>query len=414
MRIALDRAARAAPAGVTLLRACAFLGPGAVPLWLFDGGTDELPEPLPAGPAARAAAVGSLAGLALVSRAPDCCITVDPSVAAAARDSLGDGRRGSWAAGAVRLLAAAFPEGDDATARARRRLLVPHAVAVTSHEEAITWEPQASSRLLERVAVHVDAEEQPVVALRLLERAVTIAEGAYGGTDPETGARLSTLGVLLAETGAPTRARACLQRALAVAEATFGPEHPTVGGLLHDLGRVLHELGEPAAARLCLERAVAVDRAAYGAAHPVVGEDLADLGLVLADLGELPAARLALERALAVAEATGGARGPAAGRHLADLAVVLQDMGEAAAARVCLVRALDIAGATYGPRHPAVAALLNNLGGLLADIGRLEEALGCFDRALAIDEPALGGTHSTVRGIRENRAQVLRRLRAAV
>jgi tetratricopeptide (TPR) repeat protein len=61
-----------------------------------------------------------------------------------------------------------------------------------------------------------------------------------------------------------------------------------------------------------------------------------------------------------------------------------------------------------------VAALLNNLGGLLADIGRLEEALGCFDRALAIDEPALGGTHSTVRGIRENRAQVLRRLRAAV
>jgi tetratricopeptide (TPR) repeat protein len=94
-----------------------------------------------------------------------------------------------------------------------------------------------------------------------------------------------------------------LERALAIAEAAYGPEHPEVGTRLNNLALVLRDLGDLAGARERFERALAIDLAAYGPEHPDVGTDLNNLALVLQDLGDLAGARERLERALAIAEA---------------------------------------------------------------------------------------------------------------
>ncbi|MBA3267847.1 MAG: tetratricopeptide repeat protein, partial [Acidimicrobiia bacterium] len=447
--LALERVDQMAPSGATALRACAFLAPEAIPLSLLASGADELPETLSADPVALSEDLATLGRLALVSTWSPGTIAVNPSVQAAVRTRLAGGCR-SWSAGVVRLVEQAFPlDSDDRATWDRCAALLPHALAVADHEGASESEPQATSRVLDRVAVYQQSRAQLDEARRLLERAVVIAEVSYGPDDPEAGSHLANLATLLWDAGDVGEARLCLERAVALAEDAFGADHPTVAGLLENLGRVLADLGQTEPARQCLERALAIDEQAHGRHHPTVAADLTHLALVLRDLGavdearqcferalaidesalgddhptvgadvanlalllqdqgELAGARAGLERAVAIAEGAYGPDHPEVAAHLANLGTVWQDLGEPAEARVCLLRALTIARAAGGPDHPAVASVLNNLGGVLADLGQSAAAGECIEAALAIDEAALGPDHPTVVGIRANRARVM-------
>lgn len=447
--LAVERVEKVSPVAVTLLRACAFLAPEAVPLSLI-GGADELPEPLAAGPLAQRDALAALAAMGLARSTWPGGVAVDRVVQAVVRDDLGgDGRR-TWVAGAVRLVERTFPtDADDPSQWGRCSCLVSHALAVTAHQEAVELEPQATSRLLARVGIYLQARAQFDEARRVLERALAIVEVTYGPDCLEAGIHLGNLAGVLQDMGEPAGARLCLERAVVIAEAGYGDNDPAMGTFIGNLGRVLADLGERARARLCFERALAIDELAYGPDHPVVASDLtnlalaswndgdtfeagryfeqalvideeaygpgdptvardlANLGLVLADMSDLVEARRHLERALVIVESAFGPDHPEMGPHLGNLAMVLQDCGQFARARTCLERALAIAEEHDGPVHPAVAAVLNNLAGVLSHLGETIEARRCFDRAVAIDEIALGPGHPEVGAIRDNRARLL-------
>jgi len=471
--LAVERVEEESPAAVTILRACAFLAPESVPLSLVSS-ADELPQPLGLGPLAQSDALSLLCRLGLARSTWAGGIAVDRVVQAVVRDGLaGDAVRvstqlgpssplrgplgpssplrgplGPWAAGVLRLVDAAF-DSDAVAGWDRCGRLVPHALAVTAYDEAVDLEPQASSRLLARVGIYLQTRGQLYEARSVLDRALAIAEVAYGPDCPEAGTHLANLGAVLHDLGELADARRCLERALAIAEATYGDEHPSVGINASNLGGVLADLGQPGPARLCFERALAIDEAIhgpdhptvasdlsnlalvlwddgdtleaqrcyeqalvidealYGPEHPTVARDLANLALVLADSGELVEARRRSERALAIVEATFGPGHPEVGAHLANLAMVLQDCGQLAGARTCLERALVLAEEADGPRHPSVAGVLNNLASVLSQVGEPAEAWRCFDRALAIHEAAFGPEHPEVDIIRQNRARLL-------
>ncbi len=406
--LAVDRVEDVSPVAVTLLRACAFLAPEAVPLSLLSG-VDELPEPLATGPLAQRDALAALSRMGLTRSTWAGGIAVDRVVQAVVRDHLaGDGRR-SWAAGVVRLVERAFPPDSlDVASCDRCRRLVPHALAVTAHDEAADLEPQATSRLLARVGLYLQGRGQYDEARGLLERALAITEIAYGPDCFEAVAQLGKLAAVLQDMDRLGDARVCLERALAVDETVLGPNHPDVASDLSKLAVLLWSEGDTPEARRCFHDALVIDEAAYGPADPIVARDLANLGLVLADLGELHEARRSLERALAIVESALGPGHPEVGTHLDNLAMVLQECGLLAAARACLERSLAIAESSEGPGHPAVAGVLNNLAVVLSHLGEPAAARRCFDRALAIDEAALGPDHPEVVGIRDNRARLLR------
>jgi len=450
------------PLAVTLLRASAFLAPEAVPLSLLSG-ADELPEPLAGGPLAQRDALAALSRMGLARSTWAGGIAVDRVVQAVVRDNLAaDGERtstpfkgaiGPWVAGVIRLVDRAFPpDSDDVSTWDRCSRLVPHALAVTAHAEAVDLEPQATSRLLARVGIYLQSRGELPEARGLLEAALAIAEVTYGPECAEAGIHLGNLAAVLQDMGDLAGARLCLERAVAIAEATHGDDHPAVGIFVANLGSVLAELGQPGPARLCFERALAIDGTVYGPKHPAVAGDLSNLGLVLwtggdaldarrcfdqalsideatygaddptvardlanlalvvAELGELGEALRGLERALAIVESAFGPAHPQVTPHLNNLAMVLQDAGRFAEARGCLERALAIAEEHDGPRHPSVAGVLNNLATVLSQIGEATVARLCLDRALAIDEAALGRDHPEVVGIRDNRARLLREL----
>jgi tetratricopeptide (TPR) repeat protein len=93
------------------------------------------------------------------------------------------------------------------------------------------------------------------------------------------------------ELGDFAAARPLAERALAIAETAYGPEHPDVGTSLNNLALIVGELGDFAAARPLAERALAVTETAYGPEHPIVGAALSNLAGILGELGDFAAAR---------------------------------------------------------------------------------------------------------------------------
>jgi tetratricopeptide (TPR) repeat protein len=72
-------------------------------------------------------------------------------------------------------------------------------------------------------------------------------------------------------------ARATFERALAIAQAAYGPDHLNVARILGNLGMVQRELGELSEARATFERALAIFEAAYGPDDPDLARTLDNL-----------------------------------------------------------------------------------------------------------------------------------------
>lgn len=119
-------------------------------------------------------------------------------------------------------------------------------------------------------------------------------------------ASLNNLGSLLGAQGDLAGARQHLERAVLVAEAAFGPDNPDVGTCLNNLGSVMQDQGDLAGARVSYERALAIAEAAYWTEDPGLATRLSNLGCLLRDQGDLVGARIHMERALIVAEAAVG------------------------------------------------------------------------------------------------------------
>jgi len=114
-------------------------------------------------------------------------------------------------------------------------------------------------------------------------------------------ASLNNLASVLGAQGDLAEARTHLERAVRVAEAAFGPDHPDVGTSLNNLGSVLQDQGNLASAKACYVRALAIAEGAYRP-DPGLATRLSNLGCLLRDQGDLAGAQGLLERALAVAD----------------------------------------------------------------------------------------------------------------
>jgi tetratricopeptide (TPR) repeat protein len=114
-------------------------------------------------------------------------------------------------------------------------------------------------------------------------------------------ASLNNLGSVLGALGDLSGAREHLERAVRVAEVAFGPDHMNVGTCLNNLGCVLQDQGDLSGAQASYERALAIAEASY-VPDPGLASRLGNLGCLLWEQGDLSGARRHLERALAVAE----------------------------------------------------------------------------------------------------------------
>jgi tetratricopeptide (TPR) repeat protein len=387
------------PEAAALLNLCAFLAPDDIPRELVMEGAEGLPEPLAAAsadPLALGEAIATLRRYSLLEVGGEGW-SVHRLVQAVARDRLALRTKKRWAEAAVRLVDSSFPfDSDDVRTWPACARLLPHALAAAGHAEALAVAAEATGRLLNQVGGYVRGRADFQVAKTVHQRALALAEKAYGLDHPTVATRLNNLGIVLRDLGDLAGAREHFQRGLAIDKKAYGPDHPTVATHVNNLGSVLQDLGDLAGARSHFQRGLAIDERAYGPDHPTVANCLNNLGLVLQSLGDLAGARAHFQRALAIDERAYGPDHPTLANRLNNLGGVLRDLGDLAGAREHFQRALAINEAAYGPDHPDVATGVNNLGSALRDLGDLAGAREHYQRALAIDERLYGPDHSSV------------------
>jgi len=395
---------RRSPPAAAFLNLCAFLAPDDIPLDIVQQAA-KLPEPLAeaaSDPVQFDDAIGAVRRFSLVFRSGD-VLSVHRLVQAVTRERMAEEARKLWAAAAVRAVSRAFPfDSDDVRTWPVCSRLLAHALAVADHCEPLAVAPAETGRLLNQAGLYLHTRAEFARARACFERALKIAEAAYGRDHPNVAAAVNNLGSVLQDQGHLAGARACFERALKIDEAAYGPEHPTVTIRVNNLGGVLHDQGDLAGARACFERALKIDEAAYGPEHPKVATRVNNLGGVLRDQGDLAAARECFGRALKIDEAAYGPEHPTVATAVNNLGLALQDQGDLAGARACYERALKIDEAAYGADHPNVAAYVNNLGSVLKDQGDLPGARACFERALGIFRKFLGEDHPTTVLARKN------------
>ena len=130
----------------------------------------------------------------------------------------------------------------------RWAVLLPHVLAATGHFDPLPGPQEQPGReeaswLLDRAATYLQVRARLAEARPLAERAVAIAEAAYGPGHPTVGIRLNNLALIWRDLGQPGQARPLAERALGIAEATYGPDHPTVATLRNNLATILRDLG---------------------------------------------------------------------------------------------------------------------------------------------------------------------------
>ena len=399
--VSIARLRASAPAAVQLLQVCAWLAPEPVPLDLFTGHPDLLPESLAAAagdPIEFVDAVAALTGYGLAKRVGDGLLLhrLVQDVTRQASDALG-----GWhpLPVALSLLRADLPEAvwSEPANWPRYRRLTPHVLAATAHhDDDQPLAAAATAWLLAHISDYLQRQGRYGQALPLHERALRIDEAVYGPDHPDVATDLGNVGWVLSALGRHEQALPLHERALRIREAVYGPDHPDVATALNYVGRVLSALGRHEQALPLHERALRIREAVYGPDHPDVATDLNYVGRVLSALGRHEQALPLHERALRIREAVYGPDHPDVATALNYVGRVLSALGRHEQALPLHERALRIREAVYGPDHPDVATALGNVGWVLSALGRHEQALPLHERALRIDEAVYGPDHPDV------------------
>lgn len=281
--LAFQAVRQASPAAIAILQLCAFVDSDDIPVDIIVA-AGQWPEPLDAmvgDPLAVTEALGHLGRFSLVSAAATDLVAVHRLVQLVVRERLSEPERRAWAGRVVMALAEAFPaDSDDVVSWGLCARLLPHALAATAHPGSTEGEATASaSRLLDRTAVYLRSQARFREARALSERALALAEAAFGPAHPDLARVLSNLAMVLQDLGELTGAKECFGRALAIAEAPQDPDHARVGIYLNNLALVLQDLSDLTGAKERFGRALAIAELAYGADDPHVGTALCNLGL---------------------------------------------------------------------------------------------------------------------------------------
>jgi tetratricopeptide (TPR) repeat protein len=204
-----------------------------------------------------------------------------------------------WAATAVGLVGAGFPDQpEDVGVWPVAARLLPHALAATDHAGGLDADPRATAGLLHQAGRYLWGRAEPTQAKTLHQRALAIRETQLGPSHLDTGYSHQGLGVVLHAQGDLAGARRHYERALVIHEARLGADHPDTAYSLNNLGGVLYDRGDLAGTRALYERALAIREARLGADHPTTAYSLNNLAVVLHNQGDLDGARALHERAL--------------------------------------------------------------------------------------------------------------------
>ncbi|MDC0746228.1 CHAT domain-containing protein [Polyangium mundeleinium] len=233
-------------------------------------------------------------------------------------------------------------------------------------------------------------------AIPFAERALAIAEDAFGSHHPMVATTLNNLASLHEAKGDYVKAEPILRRALTIFEETLGPEDHNVATALNNLARVYHSKGDSSKSESLHRRALAIQERVLGPDHVDVGESLNNLATICLAKKDHATAERYIQRALTIWEKALGPAHPYVALALRHLALVYKARGDYTEAEPLYQRVLSIEERVLGPHHPRLSGSLLGFATLRSQRGDHVAAEPLQQRALAIREKALGPDHPDV------------------
>lgn len=229
--------------------------------------------------------------------------------------------------------------------------------------------------------------------VKLVKKALTLAEAAFGRNHPNTLRSINYLAVLYDSRGHHREAESLFVRALESSERVLGPEHPDTFRAVRNLARTYQVQGRYREAEPLFIRTLASSERVRGRKHPdtlTALHELADLYLRQARYEE---AEPLYVRALALGEGVRGREHPGTAPIIRGLGSLYENQGRYGEAEPLLIRALETTERVRGREHQETLTSLNNLAGLYLLQRRYSEAEPLWTRALETNERVRGREH---------------------
>jgi len=262
--------------------------------------------------------------------------------------------------------------------------------AIELHRRAHGEDLGLAKLLSEASVLEMFAKEDYAAAVTLLEQAMAIQDRELAADDPR---RIYIYQQLLRaheRLGEFELAQAYGEKAVRIAEQAFGPEHARTSPPLFYLSRVMESRGQYAEAASLMRKVLAIDKRVYGEQDSRTGDTHLNLAHMLRMSGDLDGALRHAEQSVEVMRTALGSNHSQYAVALTVLGAARQEAGQFGAAEDLFREALDIVEATEGPEHTYTAYTLFLYGSLLADAGRYLDAIPVHQRALDIWTAVVG------------------------
>lgn len=235
-------------------------------------------------------------------------------------------------------------------------------------------------------------------ALRLITRAIELAESVATPNHRWISELLTRAGDLTANTGKRDEAERLFERAITVADTALGRDHPQSTAARIRLGALYMNADDFVRAEPLLEEGVTTTERVLGADHPRVAANLVPYALLHTLRRDWDKAYAALHKGIAIAEASIDPRDFTFIALVNNLGDAYLQHDEPDKAEPYVRRALDLIEKRFGPEDGRVASPLANLG-IIARVKKdYVQALAHFDRAYAIRTRVLGASNGTTAG----------------
>jgi tetratricopeptide (TPR) repeat protein len=387
------------PASADLLRFSSFLWPEMIPLELFEKGTSELGERLShdlasvqTDPVQLDQLLKPLTKYSLISRNPTHSYSIHLLVQEVLRKRMSEEEQRSWIETVVRVVSAAFPEGEFKNWPECERLL-SQALVCKKYIFEYHIESPAAASLLRHAGFYLHKRAQFSQAQSTYHAALAMRQKIYGDKHSDTADSMGKLGGLYSDQARYKDAEDLLRPALEIREKVLGPQHPDTATSANDLAELYFTLAKFGEAETLFRRALSVREKALEPGHAEIAGSLTGLVHLLQAKGKYSEAEPLYRQALAIRENVYGPEHPDTATSLGNLADLFDALGRYSDAEPLYRRALVITENALGSEHPDTAAGLDNLAGLFHEQGKYNEAEPLYRRALEIYKKVHGPEH---------------------
>ncbi len=265
-----------------------------------------------------------------------------------------------------------------------------------------------ASRMLRTTAAQLEVEGRFDEARRMLERALTLTEGARGRNDVQVAAVAAQLAGVQRKLADGAAAECLYQRAIAILDRTRGAAHPTAARARSELAVLYQREGKRRKAEALLRQALDVIEKTLGAEHPWFVSSLATLGNLRDSAGDLEEEEAIIRRAMSIAETIGDTESIQYAALLNNLGEVRRQKEDYGHAEALFQQSLALGERLLGPANYTTATPLQNLGIVARERKDYAMAEEYNTRALSIRERAVGLNHPDVAHILTNLANIYR------